>query len=397
MAVHHMEGRPGQASIERSTDIFPPVDGQTTIELERQRSIPQLIGATFQLYARVPILFLVLAAVIVVPWEFVVLLVTGAGPLAVGHKGFLTNQLISLPDYFIVVPLISALHIHAVREIGQGRRPRLLSTFRQSLPTLPVVVLAAGFTGVATSIGYLALVVPGLLLTARWAVVAQTAAMDGGGWVDAIRRGTSLTDGERWHAFWLIVVAGAIILVPWLVAWHLTGHETTTTGSFAVGTALQILVRSFGALTAALLYFDLKARQSIEPVEPEPDARDASGRAAGWYIDPSNPTRMRYWAADGSGWSKRTTKTPGQMLYEWEEEHATAPPAPAMSPDEHTGHSLDPDVYTDASRPAGWYVDPNQTSIMRYWRTGKHQGWSEETMATPEKARAEWRDVRWRS
>jgi Protein of unknown function (DUF2510) len=372
------------------------VDGQAAIDLERPRSIPELIGTTVDLYFGVPILFLALAAVVVVPWEFVVLLVTGAGPLDLGHKGFVTNQLISLPHYFIVVPLISALHIHAVSEVGRGRRPRLLSTFRQSLPTLPAVVLATGVSGVATSIGYLALVVPGVLLTARWAVVAQTAALDGGGWTDAIRRSTDLTDGERWHAFWLIVVAGSITSVLWLAAWHLIGHETTTVGSFAVGTALQIVMRSFEALVLALLYFDLKGRQSIVEVEPDRTAPTEDGRTAGWYIDPSMPTRMRYWAADGTGWSKRTTKTPKPMLLEWQEHHRAEAATTAMAAGEHTGHSLDPDVYTDEGRPPGWYVDPDRPWRMRYWRTGELEGWSKETTKTPEKAQSEWRDLRWR-
>lgn len=374
------------------------MNGQAAIELERPRSIPELIGASFDLYFRVPILFLVLAAIVVVPWEFVVLLVTGAGPLALGHKGFVINQLISLPDYFVVVPLVSALHIHAVNEVGRGSRPRLLSTFHQSLPTLPVVVLATGVSGIATSIGYLALVVPGVLLTARWAVVAQTAAIDGGGWTDAIRRSTDLTDGERWHAFWVIVVAGLITSVPWLAAWHLIGHETTTVGSFALGTALQVVTRSFGALTAALLYFDLKARLSIEPVEPARTAPTEDGRAPGWYIDPSKPTRMRYWAADGKpGWSERTAKTPKPLLREWRERPWAEPEDPAEATQEHTGHSLDPGVYTDEARPPGWYVDPDKPWVMRYWRTGEHQGWSKETTKTPEKAQSEWRDLRWRS
>jgi hypothetical protein len=396
MAVHHMEGRPGQASIGRSTDIFPPVDGQAAIELERPRSIPELIGATFSLYLRVPILFLVLAAIVVVPWELVRLLITGAGPLGRAHHGFIEGELLTLPDYFLITPLVSALHVHAVREVGDGRRPRLVATFRRSLPALPVVALATGISWVGITIGLFALVVPGVILFTRWMVVSQTAALDPGGWTDALRRSTDLTSGHRWHAFWAIVAGSAIVGVPWFVIWKVAGPETTTVGSFAAGTALQVLARSFEALVAALLYFDLKARQMIEPDLPEA-AEAASGRAAGWYVDPSQPSRMRYWAADGSGWSKRTTGTPRQTLAEWREQHATAPPAPAMSRDEHTGHSLDPDVYTDGSRPAGWYVDPNQPSIMRYWRTGKSRGWSEETMKTPEEARAEWRDVRWRS
>jgi hypothetical protein len=115
------------------------VDGQAAIDLERPRSIPELIGASCGLYLRVPVLFLVLAAVVVVPYEFAVLLITGDGPLALGHDGFFTSQLVMLADTFLATPLISALHVHAVREVGDGGRPRLFPTFRRSLSTLPVV------------------------------------------------------------------------------------------------------------------------------------------------------------------------------------------------------------------------------------------------------------------
>jgi hypothetical protein len=371
------------------------MDGRATIEIERPRSVPELIGASFDLYLRFPLLFLVLAAIVVVPWEFLVLLVTGEGPLALRHTGFITSNVVTLLDSFLVTPAVSAFHVHAVREVGDGERPRLMPTLRQSLTTLPLVAVAAGVSAVAILLGSF-LVVPGVLLMARWAVVAQTAALEGGGWTDPFRRSADLTEGERWHAFWLIVLAGAITFVLWFPLREGLGHSTTSVGSFAAGTALQVVLRSFEALVTALLYFDLKARRSIA-VEPAAEAYVDEGRAAGWYVDPAQPTRMRYWAADGSGWSKRTTGTPRPILQEWQEQHATAPPAPAVSPDEHTGHSLDPDVYTDEGRPPGWYVDPNQPSVMRYWRAAKPRGWSEETTPTPEGAQDGWRDLRWRS
>src|SRR4051794_25225460 len=132
-SIRNMDDRPAQAPFERSADIFPPVDGQAAIELERPRSIPELIGASLDLYFRVPILFLLLAAIVVVPWELIVLLVTGAGPFALGHQGFITSNLVTLFDSFLVTPAVSAFHVHAVREVGEGRRPRLVPTLRQSL------------------------------------------------------------------------------------------------------------------------------------------------------------------------------------------------------------------------------------------------------------------------
>lgn len=373
------------------------MDGQAAIDLERPRSIPELLGESFDLFFRVPILFLALAAVVVIPWDAILLLVTDEGPLALGHAGFITNNLVTLAGFFFATPLISALHVHAVRELGGGRRPRLLPTFRQSLPALPVVVLATGVSGVAITLGFLALAIPGLLLTLIWAVVAQTAALDGGGWIDVLRSSADLTKGHRWNVFWLLAAAGVITIAPWLGLRAALGHSTTTVGSFAAGTALQVVLRSFEALVLAALYFDLKARQSIEVVEePARTAEVEEGRSAGWYIDPSQPTRMRYWAGDGSGWSERTTKTPEATLHEWREQNWSEPAPPAMATTEHTGHFLDPDIYPDEDRPPGWYLDPDKPWRMRYWRTGARQGWSKETTKTPEKAQSEWTDLRWR-
>jgi hypothetical protein len=366
------------------------VEGQAAIEIERPRSVWQLIGATVDLFFRVPFLFLALAAIVVVPYELVMLLLTETGPFARGHTSIIVNQLGLLADYFLVIPLISALHVHAVREVGEGGRPRFVPTFRQSLPGLVTVGFATGISWVATTLGFLALVVPGILLLARWAVVAQTAALDGGRWIDPLRRSADLTERHRWHAFWLIVVAGIIAAVPSFALGLAFGHKTTTIASFAAGTAIEVVTRSFEALAAALLYFDLKSRQEIEaatPDDPKVPPTTVEGRAAGWYIDPSWPERMRYWAADGKGeWSKHTAKTPKAMLREWEEQDT----------DSHTGHSVDPGAYTDEDRPAGWYVDPDKPWRMRYWRKGEHEGWSKETTKTPPRVLENWRDLRWK-
>ena len=203
-----------------------------------------------------------------------------------------------------------------------------------------MVAVATGISSVAILLGYFALFLPGAVLTARWAVVAQTAALDGGGWKDALRRSTDLTSDYRWHSFGLVVVASLIPFAPVLGLGVIFGHTDTTVASFLVGTALQILFRSFAALTSALLYFDLKARPRGRapgngapladphgPVSPAtsgagdpltPDGYSDANRPRGWYIDPSRPARMRYWAADYKpAWSNRTAKTPKQTLEEW--------------------------------------------------------------------------------
>jgi hypothetical protein len=314
---------------------------QSDLKLDRSRSIGEMIVDSLALYQRFPVLFLVLAAVAAVPYELIVLAITGAGPFAQGHNGFVTSQLITVADSFLVTPLISALHVRAVRDIGDGSRPRLIPTFRASLRNLPVVIVAAGISSVAILIGSLALFVPGALLRAWWAAVAQPAALDGGDWKAPLRRSSDLTEDYRWHSFGLVFIAGLIAFVPSFGLGLIFGHTDTTAASFLAGTALQIVLRSFEALVIALLYFDLKARprgRAYRPEAPEwdpnvpvseapagvgdplaPDGYSDADRPRGWYIDPENPGRMRYWAAGNQPiWSQRTAKTPKQTFEEWQ-------------------------------------------------------------------------------
>jgi hypothetical protein len=322
------------------------VAGQTNLDLDSPRSISEMLQATFALYQRVPLLFLAFAAIVVVPYELIVLAISGAGPLAQGNLAFFASKGLLVADSFIVTPLISALHVHAVRELGDGGRPTFASTIRQSLPRLPVVAVAAGISGVAIGLGSLAFLIPGLLLLLIWPVVAQAAALESGGPIDALRRSFDLSRGHRWHAFGLIFFAALIAEVPLFVAFKAVGHTNTTAGSFLAGTAVQIILRSFDALATGLLYFDLVARErvgaptppeflrpapaatatAIVPVRPTGHPADAASwsdddRPAGWYVNPDAPKRMRYWATNGPGtgvWTGHSTKTPGPIHHEWE-------------------------------------------------------------------------------
>ena len=106
------------------------------------RSTPRLIGETFQLYRRYPLLFLILAAGVVVPYRLIVLAATGTGPLNQGKLAGGIALLLTLIDTAVVDPLVSALHVHAVEEVEEGRTPRLGPVARRGLAVLPVVAAA---------------------------------------------------------------------------------------------------------------------------------------------------------------------------------------------------------------------------------------------------------------
>jgi hypothetical protein len=360
------------------------VPGTAAVEIERPRSVWELITTSFAVYARVPVLFLALAAIVVIPFELIVLLLTGAGPLALGHTGFITSNLVALADAFLVGSLISAFHAHAVREIGEGEHPRLLPTLRRSLPALPVVIVAAGVSWFGITVGLFLIVFPGLYLIARWAVVAQTAALEEGAWTAPFGRSDGLTHGYRMHALGLVLLTGAIGLVPTFAFSVAFGHDKTTVVGFIVGVALQVVVRSFTALTTALLYFDLKARPRLATVPvgmPPPTAAAAP-------IVPAEPTV----ASPRPAPDPRKVTAPPPLGSVAAASAAPASPAPELAPVDR----LDPERWSDAERPSGWWIVPTDPERMRYWAGDEEGGgeWSERTTKTPRKTRREWRELK---
>jgi hypothetical protein len=300
------------------------------------RSARRLVGAAFELYRRYPLLFLVLAAGVIVPYEVIVLTATGAGPFAHGSLGFGASSLLTLIGLALIGPLVSALHVHAVSDVLEERGPRLASVARRGLQVLPVVAAAEIIAWFGIALGFLAFLVPGVILWLRWYVVAQAAAIEHEGWMPALRRSRQLTAGHYRHLIVFAIYLTLITTVPTLLVGFAFGHETTTVASFLVGVALEVVTWSLSALAAALMYFDLRARLAIAAAQPGP-----------------------------------------------------VPAAPMGGDPQRIGQSWDPRGYSDQDRPKGWYIDPGSPNQMRYWRTGDRPGWKG-TTRTPRKVRREW-------
>lgn len=45
----------------------------------------------------------------------------------------------------------------------------------------------------------------------------------------------------------------------------------------------------------------------------DPDAHDDATRPPGWYFDPAEPTRLRYWNPALGGWQSKTTRAPRKL------------------------------------------------------------------------------------
>jgi hypothetical protein len=222
------------------------------------RDASALVGATFRLYGRFAYLFPVLAAGVIIPYDVIVLAATGNYQAA--HTSAVTEAAVTLIGWVLISPLISALHVHAVSDVRTGEEPRIGSVTRRGLAALPVVAAATVMSGLGIALGLLALIVPGVLLYFRWAVVAQAAAIDRAGWSEALRSSRLLTAGQYGHIFAVILlttILTGLISVPVNLA---LGNSHVPV-AVAVQIVVHVFTASFAALAWALLYFDLVARR----------------------------------------------------------------------------------------------------------------------------------------
>ncbi len=232
-------------------------------DIQRARSVGEILGTALQIYRRYPLLFAVLAVGVIAPYELAKLAVTGVGPFGGGGSGNAGALALFQLIYFVLVgPLISALHVHAVVDIGAGRTPKLGDVAMRGLRVLPVVAAAEIIAGLLTALGLIAFVIPGVILSIRWAVVAQTAAVDNEGWLPALRRSRTLSQRNYLHIFGLQITVALLTAAVGFVFGLAIAGEGAGVGAVLFGIVVYTVLASFTALTLAILYFDLRAREA---------------------------------------------------------------------------------------------------------------------------------------
>lgn len=201
-----------------------------------------------------------LAFGVVAPYELIVLAAIGTTPFGEQSGKVSTVLVLTLIDFALIGPLISALYVHAVRQIAAGERPRIPEITVRGLRVLPTVAAAEIIATLGIGLGFVLLIVPGVILALRWAVVAQAAALESENWIDALRRSAQLVSGNYIHVLGLVLATGLVAVLLRDIGYAVTGNHATVV-AVAVGIVVETLARSILALCSAVLFFDLVARK----------------------------------------------------------------------------------------------------------------------------------------
>lgn len=132
--------------------------------------------------------------------------------------------------------------------------------FQHGTSRLVPLICAAIIMGVCTFVGFLLLIIPGLILTCMWAVTIPACVVERLGAVDSIKRSSELTSGYRWTIFALYLLLFVILIVV-VVAFAFI--LVLITGSEVVAGTIASLVATvplaFQSVMLATIYYDLRA------------------------------------------------------------------------------------------------------------------------------------------
>jgi ABC-type multidrug transport system fused ATPase/permease subunit len=124
-------------------------------------------------------------------------------------------------------------------------------------PVLGTLMAISILFALGLLIGFVLLIIPGLILMTFWAVTVPVAVLEHRGIMESFRRSQQLVSGNAWNVFGVILVVflGAIVIsfLVGLLAAGL-GHVGRDLVQWAVNVAIAPVV----ALSATVLYFELR-------------------------------------------------------------------------------------------------------------------------------------------
>lgn len=228
------------------------------------------IGAVFDeawgLYTRFFARFFVIALGVFL----VVNLATGFLGLFVENDGagFLVYALVSVALSLVGFFWVAGVLVETTRDARDGVLDlEVGEVFRKVQPLVPTLIGAGLLAAAGIFVGLILLIVPGLVLLTRWALLAPVIVLERRTVGEALSRSNELVRGNSWPVFGLIVTIAVLgTMVSWVVS-GLLGVMLGYLGVWLGGMLANAAVAPFFAIVATVVYLRLVA---LAPPAAEP-------------------------------------------------------------------------------------------------------------------------------
>lgn len=241
---------------------FGPVSDD---ELEHRLRVGSILSEAVRAYLSNFIAFSLISVLPLLPMMAMMLL-----PLVMPAGSYDMELMMWLPLTIVVItavlgsPIATAAVTFGVLQHMRGRHASLGNCLATGLRCLVTVILVAILQGLATLVGMLFCIIPGIIIAMMYSVAVPAAVEERPGALAALKRSELLTEGYRMTIF-------AVLLLLWLlsVAFGLA-VEFGLSGvpAMVVRLAGNVVSTAMGATVAAVFYYRLRsARESVDVLD----------------------------------------------------------------------------------------------------------------------------------
>jgi hypothetical protein len=167
--------------------------------------------------------------------------------------------------------LYQGMVVELVQDVQDGRRDHSVGQLLRSVEPVfwPLAAVSILF-GIGVAIGFVLLIIPGLILLVIWSVVAPVTVLERPGVWTAFGRSREIVRGNGWNVFGVMVI---VFVIAFLVS-IAVGLVASGLGSFGhamVQWAVNAAIAPVTALSASVLYFAMSgARPGPAPTYSSP-------------------------------------------------------------------------------------------------------------------------------
>ena len=229
----------------------------------RPRKATEIIDAAIEVYRRNPIHFLLLAAVVHVPWLIVQILVLGP---RTDEEAIIPSLLISLGTV-LTTYLLSGFVVHMASELYLGRETDAFATMRAVAPRLPAIFIASVLQGIAIGLGLILFLFPAVWVTAVLFAVLPVVVLEHRGVFAAFDRSQKLSERLKSH---ILSAIGLVVIIRVIVGGGSTILSFLITMRelrFVALTAAAMLMYPLFGIAATLIYYDVRIRKEGFDIE----------------------------------------------------------------------------------------------------------------------------------
>ena len=164
--------------------------------------------------------------------------------------------------------LLQAALVKAVQDVRDGRVDLdLRGTISAAAPFVGTVAIASILASIAIGIGFILIIVPGLILITFWSLLVPEIVIGGAGALESFGRSWRTVRGYAWNVFGLIILVVLILIVGEIVLSAILRALPYGWRSFIADLVAGALVAPFIAAVVTTIYYRLTAAHG-EPAEP---------------------------------------------------------------------------------------------------------------------------------